>query len=151
MALAPGTRLGPYEVLAPLGAGGMGEVYRARDTRLQRDVAVKVLPAAVADDARALARFERETRALAALSHPSILVLHDIGDAADVIVGLTTGMTFEGFAAARPVHDAVLYNLLVIGEAVKRLPSRLTGSRPEVSWQSSARMRDRLVHRYFHV
>ncbi len=81
----------------------------------------------------------------------ALLVLHDINDAADAIVELTMGMTYEGFVADRAVHDAVLYNLLVIGEAVKRLPSRLTGSRPEVSWQSAARMRDRLVHGYFHV
>ena len=71
MTLSPGTRLGPYEIVAPLGAGGMGEVYRARDTRLGRDVAVKVLPDAVAHDPDALARFEREARAVAALSHPA--------------------------------------------------------------------------------
>jgi len=79
VALSAGTRLGPYEVLSPLGAGGMGEVYRARDTRLGRDVAVKVLPDDVAVDARALARFESEARAVAALSHPNILALSDVG------------------------------------------------------------------------
>jgi formylglycine-generating enzyme required for sulfatase activity len=77
--LAAGTRLGPYEVIAPLGAGGMGEVYRARDRRLDRDVAVKVLPEAVSNDARALARFEKEAKAVAALSHPNILAIHDFG------------------------------------------------------------------------
>src|SRR5437762_1885460 len=81
MPLSPGTRLGPYEVLAPLGSGGMGEVYRARDARLGRDVAVKVLPPTVADSPDALARFERETQAVAALSHPNILTLHDVGQA----------------------------------------------------------------------
>ena len=78
-ALTPGTRLGPYEILAPIGAGGMGEVYRARDTRLGRDVAVKIVPPAVAANADALGRFERETRAVAALSHPNILTIHDVG------------------------------------------------------------------------
>jgi serine/threonine protein kinase len=79
MPLAPGTRLGPYEILAPIGAGGMGEVYRARDTRLNREVAVKVLPEHLQQDPQALARFEREAQAVAALSHPNILVLHDVG------------------------------------------------------------------------
>jgi len=83
MPLAAGTRLGPYEVVATLGAGGMGEVYRARDTRLGRDVALKVLPAEVADSAERLARFEREARAVAALSHPNVVVLHSIEEAND--------------------------------------------------------------------
>jgi serine/threonine protein kinase len=79
MTLAAGARLGPYEILAPLGAGGMGEVYRARDTRLGREVAVKVLPAHRAQDPDALARLEREAQAVAALSHPNILAIHDLG------------------------------------------------------------------------
>ena len=79
MTLSAGTRLGPYEILAPLGSGGMGEVYRARDTRLGREVAVKVLPESLSDDAGALARFEREARAVAALSHPNILAIFDFG------------------------------------------------------------------------
>jgi serine/threonine protein kinase len=70
--LALGTRLGPYEVLAPLGAGGMGEVYRARDTMLHRDVALKVLPDSVASDPERLARFRREAQLLASLNHPNI-------------------------------------------------------------------------------
>ena len=74
-----GARLGPYEIVAPIGAGGMGEVYRARDTRLGRDVAIKVLPAEFAEDAERLRRFEREARATAALSHPNILEVHDVG------------------------------------------------------------------------
>ncbi len=80
MALAAGTKLGPYEIIAPLGAGGMGEVYRARDTRLGRDVAVKVLPKSFAQDADRLRRFEQEARAVAALNHPNILAIHDIGE-----------------------------------------------------------------------
>jgi len=79
MALSSGERLGPYEILAPLGAGGMGEVYRANDARLDREVAIKVLPERLANDADALARFEREGKAVAALSHPNILAIHDVG------------------------------------------------------------------------
>ena len=79
MPLVPGTRLGPYEILSPLGAGGMGEVYRAHDTRLNRDVAIKVLPASFAADADRRLRFEREAQAVAALSHPNVLAIHDTG------------------------------------------------------------------------
>src|SRR6202045_3870705 len=80
MGLAPRTKLGPYEFLSPLGAGGMGEVYRARDTRLGRDVAVKVLPESFARDNDRLRRFEQEARAVAALNHPNILAVFDIGE-----------------------------------------------------------------------
>ncbi|HEY3204522.1 MAG TPA: serine/threonine-protein kinase, partial [Thermoanaerobaculia bacterium] len=79
MILAAGSRLGPYEILAPLGAGGMGEVYRAKDTRLDRVVAVKVLPARFSEDAEMRKRFEREARAISALSHPHICALYDVG------------------------------------------------------------------------
>src|SRR5256886_9218571 len=80
MALGPGVRLGPYEIVAPLGAGGMGEVYRALDTRLDRTVAIKILPAAVAGDPSLRERFDREARAVAALNHPHICALYDIGE-----------------------------------------------------------------------
>jgi serine/threonine protein kinase len=79
MTVCAGSRLGPYEILALLGAGGMGEVYRARDTRLGRDVAIKVLPAGFATDPERLGRFEQEARAVAALDHPNILAIHDAG------------------------------------------------------------------------
>jgi serine/threonine protein kinase/Flp pilus assembly protein TadD len=79
MTLATHTRLGPYEIEGPIGTGGMGEVYQARDTRLERDVAIKVLPEQLAQDPQALARFHREVRAIAALSHPNIVAIHDLG------------------------------------------------------------------------
>src|SRR6186713_588875 len=118
MTLAAGARLGPYEILSPLGAGGMGEVYRARDGRLNRDVAVKVLPERVAEDADALARFEREAQAVAALSHPNILALHDIGresiaggDVTFAVMELLDGRTLRDVLAtgALPVRKAVEY------------------------------------------
>ncbi|MGC1105015.1 MAG: serine/threonine-protein kinase, partial [Candidatus Acidiferrales bacterium] len=88
MMLTGGTKLGPYEIVAPLGAGGMGEVYRARDTRLSRDVAIKVLPQAFAADAERLRRFEQEAKAASALNHPNILAIYDMGthDGAPFIV-----------------------------------------------------------------
>ena len=106
MPLPAGTRLGPYEILAPLGAGGMGEVYRARDTRLDRDVAVKVLPENLAADASALARFEREAKAVAALSHPNILALHDFGQSGGVsyaVMELLEGETLRDRLSAAPL------------------------------------------------
>jgi serine/threonine protein kinase len=87
MSLTVGTKLGPYEILVPIGAGGMGEVYRARDTRLGRDVAVKVLPEHLSSEPEVRARFEREARAVAAINHPNILALHDIGTDAGVARG----------------------------------------------------------------
>ena len=89
MPLPVGTRLGPYEVIAPIGAGGMGEVYRARDTRLNRDVAIKVLPEHLAKDPDALARFQGEAMAVAALAHPNILVLYDVGSDQEVHYAVT--------------------------------------------------------------
>src|ERR1700757_2546055 len=80
MSFAPGTILGQYEIQSPLGAGGMGEVYRARDTRLDREVAIKVLPESFARDADRLRRFEQEARTVAALNHPNILGVYDIGE-----------------------------------------------------------------------
>src|SRR2546430_14846087 len=79
MPLTSGSKLGPYEIQSPLGAGGMGEVYRARDTRLERTVAVKILPAHLSDNPEAKQRFEREARVISSLNHPHICVLHDVG------------------------------------------------------------------------
>jgi Tol biopolymer transport system component len=106
MTLAAGTRLGPYEILSPLGAGGMGEVYRARDTRLGREVAVKVLPASFSSDADRLRRFEQEARAASALNHPNIVTLHDIGTnegAPYVVTELLEGETLRSRIAAGPL------------------------------------------------
>ena len=79
MSLASGKRLGPYDIVSALGAGGMGEVYRARDPRLDRIVAIKILPRSFAEDATRLRRFEQEARAVAALNHPNILAIYDVG------------------------------------------------------------------------
>src|SRR6476619_5798939 len=84
MALSVGSRLGPYEILALIGAGGMGEVYRARDTKLNRDVAIKVLLPAVANDPDRLARFSREAHVLASLNHPHIAQIHGLEESAGV-------------------------------------------------------------------
>jgi serine/threonine protein kinase len=84
MTLSAGTRLGPYEILAPIGAGGMGEVYRSKDTKLDREVAVKVLPAAFAEDPERLARFEREAKVLASLNHPNIATIHGVEESGSV-------------------------------------------------------------------
>ena len=106
MGLAAGTRLGSYEILSVLGAGGMGEVYRARDTKLAREVAIKVLPERLAQDAEALNRFEREARAAAALSHPNVLGIHDFGrdgSVAYAVLELLDGTTFREWFAGGPL------------------------------------------------
>lgn len=89
MTLQTGINIGPYLILSPLGSGGMGEVFRARDTRLDREVAIKVLPQKTADDPEALRRFEREAKALAALSHPNILTIHDFGEEGGIHYAVT--------------------------------------------------------------
>ncbi len=109
MLLSPGTTLGTYEIGPPLGAGGMGEVYRARDSKLRRDVAVKVLPATLAADAAALARFEREALAVAALSHPNILSIYDFGSAGGVtyaVMELVEGETLRSLLGEGPLPVA---------------------------------------------
>jgi serine/threonine protein kinase len=98
MALSPGTTLGAYEILAPLGVGGMGEVYRARHTKLGREAAIKVLPEALASDPESLHRFEREARAASALNHPSIVTIYDIGEEAGrhyIAMELVEGVTLR--------------------------------------------------------
>ena len=114
MRLQPGTTLGPYEIQAPLGVGGMGEVYQARDTRLDRTVAIKVLPEHVAADPDLKQRFEREARTVAALNHPHICTLFDIGregetdflvmaylDERDCAISVSTAAAFAGMTRTR--------------------------------------------------
>jgi eukaryotic-like serine/threonine-protein kinase len=106
MALMPGMTLGNFEIIAPLGAGGMGEVYRARDTRLDRDVALKILPDAVARDPDRTARFAREARTLAALNHPHIAQLHGLEEAGDVralVMELVEGEDLSQLIARGPL------------------------------------------------
>ena len=106
MPLSAGTRLGPYEILSPMGAGGMGEVYRAKDPRLGREVAVKVLPEALAQDRDRLSRFEQEARAASALNHPNIVTIHEIGregDVAFIAMELVEGTTLRELTASGPM------------------------------------------------
>ncbi len=112
MSLTPGTKLGPYEILAPLGAGGMGEVYRARDTRLGRDVAVKVLPQHLSSNPEVRARFEREAKTVSSLNHPNICTLFDVGREGDtdyLVMELIDGETLATRLAkgALPVADVL--------------------------------------------
>jgi serine/threonine protein kinase len=95
MSLVAGTRLGPYEILAPIGAGGMGEVYRARDTRLKREVALKVLPDSFASDRERMARFQREAEILASLNHPNIAQIYGVEDRA-LAMELVEGENLNG-------------------------------------------------------
>src|SRR5262245_29954815 len=120
MPLDPGAKLGPYEILGPLGAGGMGEVYRARDGRLQRDVAVKVLPASFAADPERLRRFEQEVRATGQLNHPNILAVYDAGthDGAPYVVEeLLEGDTLRARLGGSPlpVRKALDYARQIAG------------------------------------
>src|SRR6187551_2883548 len=99
MTLTTGTRIGPYEIVSALGAGGMGEVFRARDTRLKREVALKILPPSVAKDHDRIARFEREAEMLAALNHPNIAQIHGVVDAEDSLVLVMELVEGEDLAA----------------------------------------------------
>jgi len=116
-----GSRIGPYEIASSIGAGGMGEVFRARDTRLNRDVALKVLPKDLATDADRLRRFERETKTLAALNHPNVLTIHDAGvheGAPSLVSELLEGKTLREVLgstadAALPVRKATEYALQI--------------------------------------
>ena len=115
MPLEPGTRLGVYEILMPLGVGGMGEVYRARDTKLNRDVALKILPAALAADPGARTRFEREAQAVAALSHPNILGIFDVGIEHEVPFAVME--LLDGATLREQLHDGAVGPRKALGYA----------------------------------
>src|SRR6266496_6734321 len=123
MTLVPGARLGPYEILSALGAGGMGEVYRARDTKLGREVAIKVLPDALAADADRIARFEREAKALAALNHPRIATLYglEVSDGRHLLImELVEGETLADRIARGPIPlEEVLRTAIQIADALE--------------------------------
>jgi len=122
--ITPGTRLGPYEVIAPLGAGGMGEVYRARDTRLDRNVAIKVLPAELAHRAELRARFEREAKTISSLNHPNICALYDVGDDY-LVMELLEGETLADRIARGPVPiEQLLRTGIEIADALDKAHSR---------------------------
>src|SRR5881275_1147285 len=96
--ITPGTRFGPYEIVSFIGAGGMGEVYRGHDSRLERSVAIKILPEAMFGDAAAVVRFESEARAAAAVSHPNLIAVHDVGRAGEIhylVMDLLEGETLR--------------------------------------------------------
>ena len=131
MPLSAGTRIGPYVIEASLGRGGMGEVYRARDARLDRDVAIKLLPDLLARDPEALSRFEREAKAVAALSHPNILAIHEFGSANDVVYAVTElleGDTLRERLTSGPIAPG--------GPSIRRCRSPV-GSRQRTTAESS--------------
>ncbi|HLE37408.1 MAG TPA: protein kinase, partial [Candidatus Acidoferrales bacterium] len=123
MALTPGTRLGIYEVRALIGAGGMGEVYRARDTRLNRDVALKVLPEVFARDAQRMARFEREAKLLAALNHPNIAAIYGLEESGPIralVMELVEGPTLAERIRGGPIPvDEILPIAKQVADAVE--------------------------------
>src|SRR5512135_1932457 len=117
MTVVAGSRLGPYEIVAPLGAGGMGEVYRARDAKLGREIAIKVLPSSVAEDRDRRLRFEQEARSASALNHPNILTIYDIGEADGTVyiaMELVEGRTLrELVASGEPLPTRRLLDVAV--------------------------------------
>jgi eukaryotic-like serine/threonine-protein kinase len=124
MAVSAGTKLGPYEILAPIGAGGMGEVYRAKDPRLGREVAIKVLPASFSQDADRLKRFEQEARSASALNHPNIVTIHEIGSfegASYIAMELVDGLSLREMLASGPLPTKKLLDVAVqVAEALAK-------------------------------
>src|SRR5579862_3999776 len=127
MALSPGTKLGPYEIQSPLGAGGMGEVYRAFDTRLQRTVAIKILPAHLSSDPDLRSRFTQEAKSISGLQHPNICVVDDVGSQNGIdymVMEFVSGQSLDQLipAAGLPANVAVKY-AIQIAEALARAHS----------------------------
>jgi len=127
MTLAAGTKLGPYEILAPLGAGGMGEVYRAKDPRLGREVAIKVLPESFSQDADRLKRFESEARSASALNHPNIITIHEIGSAngtSYIAMEYVDGTSLRELLASGPIPGKRMLDLAVqVGDGLAKAHS----------------------------
>ena len=145
MSLTAGARLGPYEILAPLGAGGMGEVYRARDTRLDRVVAVKVLSSHVSADPQLRQRFEREARAISSLNHPNICALFDVGEAADpepipfLVMELVEGESLAERLTKGPLPlDEALQRGIEIADALEQRTSARHHPPRYQAWQRHA-------------
>jgi serine/threonine protein kinase len=116
MTFSAGSRLGHYEILSPLGAGGMGEVYRARDSRLSRDVAIKVLPASFSQDPDRLRRFEQEAHSASALNHPNIITIHDIGSSDStfyIAMEFVDGTSLREVTAGGPLPTKRLFDVSV--------------------------------------
>jgi serine/threonine protein kinase len=128
MALSSGTRLGPYEIVAPIGAGGMGEVYRGRDTRPDRAVTVKILPAEFAANAQLKARFEREAQTISRLNHPHICTLYDVGENY-LVMDLLEGESLAERLTRGPLPlDQVIRYGIEIAEALEKGPQGRSGS-----------------------
>jgi eukaryotic-like serine/threonine-protein kinase len=140
VSLVTRTLLDRYQVLSPLGAGGMGEVYRARDLRLHREVAVKVLPEHLSKDADALARFEREARAIAALSHPNLLAIYDFGADGEVSFAVTELLHGETLRAALAAGGLLWRRAAEVGAALRGRPRGRARQRDR-SPRSQARQR----------
>ena len=143
MALQPGTRLGPYEIVSALGAGGMGEVYEARDTKLKRQVAIKVLPESVAADAERLARFQREAEVLASLNHPNIAAIHGLeesGGTTALVMELVEGDDLSQRIArgAIPVNEALAIAKQIAEALESRARARHCPPRPQASQHQGA-------------
>ena len=120
MPLTSGQRLGSYEILGPLGAGGMGEVYRARDAKLNREVAIKVLPEGLAQDPAALSRFEREAQAVAALSHPNVLAIHDFATEGHTVYADTELLEGDTLRARMSEHGLPVRTAIDLGVHIVR-------------------------------
>ena len=138
MTLASGTKLGPYEIQSPLGAGGMGEVYQAHDTRLERTVAIKVLPSNLSADPNLRQRLEREAKAVSKLSHPHICTLHDIGhqDGVDFLVmEFIEGETLEQrlLKGPLPTDQTIRYGAQIADALAKAHKLGITHSSPKIS------------------